>query len=117
MPVYEFECKKCKAEYSELSPYDPSGKYPDVECPKCGSKKKEKLVSLPATVYSQGVNETFTHKAGRLMERAKGERRAAEAASHMGGDPYNDPTVGPVVDDFANGGLDEGIHHPFPLKD
>lgn len=118
MPLYEFQCKnpKCKSAFSELSKYDPSGEYPDVVCPKCGSKKKGKLVSLPATVYSSGVNETFTHKAGRLMEKAKGERRAAEGASHMGADPYNDPTVGAVVDDVASG-MDEGIHNPFPIPD
>ena len=115
MPIYEFQCKKCNKEDEELSSFDVSGKYPDIKCPSCGSIKKDKLVSVPATVYSGGGNETFTHKAGRLMEKAKGERRMAEQFSHMGADPFNDRTVGPVVDDLAGGGMDEGIHHPFPL--
>lgn len=107
MALYEFCCKKCKKEYDELSKFDETGEYPDIKCPSCGSVKKEKLVSLPATVYSTGVNETFTHKAGRTMERAKGERRAAEAASHMGADPHMH------IDDTH---LGEGIHNPFPVK-
>jgi putative FmdB family regulatory protein len=107
MPLYEFVCDRCHKEYDELAPFDKTGKYPGVKCPACGSKKKEKQMSLPATVYSGGPNETFTHKAGRLMERAKGERRAAEAASHMGADPHKH------IDDTH---LGEGLHHPFPIK-
>ncbi|MBU1156859.1 MAG: zinc ribbon domain-containing protein [Proteobacteria bacterium] len=41
MPIYEYKCKKCDHEYEALV----MGSADAVECPKCGSKKKERLMS------------------------------------------------------------------------
>ena len=41
MPIYEYKCNKCSHEYEALV----MGSADAVECPKCGSKKKERLMS------------------------------------------------------------------------
>ncbi|MBU4276177.1 MAG: zinc ribbon domain-containing protein [Proteobacteria bacterium] len=41
MPIYEYKCKKCDHDYEALV----MGSADAVECPKCGSKKKERLMS------------------------------------------------------------------------
>ncbi|BEQ17013.1 FmdB family zinc ribbon protein [Desulfoferula mesophila] len=41
MPIYEYKCGKCGHEYEALVMGSPDS----VECPKCGSKKKERLMS------------------------------------------------------------------------
>jgi|APGre2960657444_1045066.scaffolds.fasta_scaffold490376_1 putative FmdB family regulatory protein len=85
MPFYEFICKKCNSEYEDLCKYDPTEKYKDVECPKCKSKKKEKIVSAAIVTFSNPVGtskfESFEYRAGYNMEKAKSERRAAEKAT------------------------------------
>ena len=42
MPIYEFECRKCKETFDALLPMGGEGK---ARCPKCGSKKVTKLLS------------------------------------------------------------------------
>lgn len=44
MPIYEFECTECKSEFELLVR---SSEVP--ACPKCDSKRLEKLLSVPAT--------------------------------------------------------------------
>jgi putative FmdB family regulatory protein len=106
MPMYEFECKKCNEQYVDLTSYDESGKYPNTKCPKCGSKKKDKLISKNVYVMNtSSQNNIFDIAAGKNMERAKAERRAAEEASHMGASPFGFNESG----DFDMG---EGIHDP-----
>jgi putative FmdB family regulatory protein len=43
MPLYEYACPKCKSEFELLIRSDET-----AECPGCGSKKLEKLLSVPA---------------------------------------------------------------------
>ena len=51
MPIFEFRCKKCDAqfEYLMLSPKDD-----DPECPKCHHKDVQKLMSA-GSVRPQGI--------------------------------------------------------------
>ncbi|MCG6538311.1 MAG: zinc ribbon domain-containing protein [Syntrophales bacterium LBB04] len=44
MPIYEFRCKKCKNIFESLifSPADEKG----LSCPKCGSKRSQKIMSI-----------------------------------------------------------------------
>ncbi|RTK93297.1 MAG: zinc ribbon domain-containing protein [Neisseriaceae bacterium] len=96
MPKYDFECKKCKCTYEELAPFDKTGKYPDVTCPECGSKSKEKVMSSCAYTFanpvgtdkwtseSQGHDYRFKHNLPKVIK----ERRDAEIASKMGKQPY-----------------------------
>ena len=108
MPIYEFTCGKCKKRYSELSKYDSTGEYADVECPKCGSMKKTKEFSIPVVCGTSSRMERFDYRAGRNLDRAQDERRFAETLSHMGTDPYSTGEFGKVPDDL--GTLDEGLH-------
>jgi putative FmdB family regulatory protein len=43
MPIYEFKCGKCRKDFEELV-Y--GGNVSKIKCPKCGSKKVEKKMSL-----------------------------------------------------------------------
>lgn len=107
--MYDFECKKCNAQYEELVDYDEKGKYPGVKCPACGSKRKTKLISSCAFSFTNpvgtdrwnsadtGHDYRFKHN----IPRVKKEREMAERLSHMGGNPYGN------VDDSR---LDVGIH-------
>lgn len=103
MPVYNFRCNICENWFEEfVRSYDPSESYPDIKCPGCGSYDKKKIPSIPSpAIFTQkeGTSkmDNFEYRAGHNMDRAKGERRAAEAASHMGPSPYN------PIDDISSG--------------
>jgi putative FmdB family regulatory protein len=47
MPLYEYECRSCENVFEELVTGNEK-----VACPKCGSKKLEKLFSVPARPQS-----------------------------------------------------------------
>jgi DNA-directed RNA polymerase subunit RPC12/RpoP len=94
MPIYHFKCLKCSEVYDELTVYDETGKYRSVKCPNCKSKQKEKTYDYDVTCTFSNPKESskwdnFGYRAGHNMEKAKADRRAAEAVSHMGTDPYN----------------------------
>ncbi len=92
MPSYEFQCKKCEVVYTDLASFDATGKYKDTKCPACGSKKKSQLMTCCAVAFTNPRDtskwDNFSYRAGKTMDEAQGTRRAAEAASHMGTDPY-----------------------------
>ena len=114
MPIYEFECKNCNKNYEDLCKFDETEKYKDVECPRCESKKKIKLISASRFAFSNpegtdrwnntstGHDYRFKHK----IPAVKAEREVAEALSHMGSDPYGSEQVGQDIE------LDTGIHDP-----
>lgn len=94
MPLYEFECKKCTKQWEEITKYDEKGKYPGVQCPDCGSKKKTKIMTrAPHAMFANPREsskwDNFSYRAGKTMEEAKDCRRNAEEKSHMGADPYH----------------------------
>ncbi|MCF7809445.1 zinc ribbon domain-containing protein [bacterium] len=43
MPIYEFICSKCNAEFDKLTSFD--WKSAGVSCPKCGSAELTRVVS------------------------------------------------------------------------
>jgi len=48
MPLYEYQCKKCKHRFEEIQQYsDP----PIKRCPKCKKGQVEKLISAPAVQF------------------------------------------------------------------
>lgn len=109
MPLYTFECKKCNTEYDEIAPFDATGKYPSVKCPRCCSKKKRKLISMCQFSFTNPVgtdrwnSDTSGHdyRFQHNIPKVKQERETAERLSHMGSQPYN------PIDDSS---LDVGIH-------
>lgn len=111
MPTYDFRCKKCNAEYSELTPHDDTGKYPKVKCPECNSKSKIYLLSAPAHKFSNPIGtDVWNSDSGGHgyryewnKPRVKAQRAIAEATSHMGSDPYGDTSAADIE-------LDTGIH-------
>lgn len=112
MPCYEFRCKKCETEYSELCAYDESGKWESVVCPECGSKSKDKLISMANFQFAQpegtdrfNNSQDYRWKA-KFLPKAINERKQAEALSHMGADPYGGSTVESDIE------MDTGIHDP-----
>lgn len=104
MPYYNFECKKCETNWEEMASYDPKSIYPTVKCPKCGHKKKDKLCTgFGIGGPTSSKMDNFNYRAGFNMEKAKTERRNAEAIVGNAS-PYKD-----MSSDFN---LGEGIHDP-----
>jgi putative FmdB family regulatory protein len=104
MPSYTFECGKCKKSFTDLVPFDPSGKYKNTECTHCGSKKKKLLPSAPNLKFADPKDtskwDNFSYRAGYNLEAAQDLRKAAEEGSHMGTAPYADG-----IDDINRGDL------------
>jgi putative FmdB family regulatory protein len=78
MPIYEFECRKCK---SKLEVFQKMSDKPPVKCKKCGGRL-EKLVSASAIQF-KGSGWYVTDYAGngrRAAEKAEKDT-AASAAS------------------------------------
>ena len=105
MPIYNFSCKKCNEVYEELVAYDETGKYSGIQCPKCESKRKVKLVNACTCNFtnpvgtdrwnseSQGHDYRFKHK----IPSVQAERDNAMKKSHMGDQPYTH------IDDISSG--------------
>ena len=112
MPTYEFECKNCNKTYSELARYDETGMYKDVECPHCGSKLKEKLMTACNYKFANPVGtDRWTSDSGghdyrfkHNLPNVQREREMAEQLSHMG-NPYSGGNAD--IEKFG-----EGIHDP-----
>ena len=47
MPIYEYRCKQCDAQFDVLQRVGEDGK--DLVCPECGAKSAERLMSLFAS--------------------------------------------------------------------
>jgi putative FmdB family regulatory protein len=98
MPLYDFSCDSCGRNFEALAPYDESGAYPSVVCPDCQSSSKHKVPSMFAFNFSnpEGTDRWNSDDCGhdyRLKTKLPSvlaERAAAEAASHMGRNPYAD---------------------------
>lgn len=95
MAIYDFECLECKSNYEELAEYDESGEYPNIACPKCGSKNKIKIPSRVVCNFTNpiGTDKFNSHdyrhwwniyRQGGSVE----QRKYAEEHSHVGANPY-----------------------------
>ena len=58
MPVYEYECKKCGKKF-ELYLVSIPDKSPRPDCPKCKSKKVDRLISRFRVVKHSGGGDDF----------------------------------------------------------
>lgn len=79
MPIYEFECRKCKA---HLEVFQKMNDKPPVKCRKCGGRL-EKLVSASAIQF-KGSGWYVTDYAGngrKAAEKAEKDTAAAAASS------------------------------------
>ena len=50
MPIYEYECTKCKQRFDLRRKIDDSDR--DISCPKCGAKFPRRVFSTFSTNYS-----------------------------------------------------------------
>jgi putative FmdB family regulatory protein len=46
MPIYEFQCEECDEKFDKLHQSEDEPRY---DCPKCGSAKTKRLMSVPAS--------------------------------------------------------------------
>ena len=47
MPIYEYRCQECGEQFEKLVRFSTSTS--EIECPKCGGRKVEKLISAFST--------------------------------------------------------------------
>ena len=102
MPNYHFKCDKCSHSFYDLASWDETGKYSDVECPKCHSIEKTQLTTVCSAIIfgnprGTSKGDSFSYVAGYNMAQAKEERRKAEEVSNAGDSPYN------PIDDVSHG--------------
>ena len=80
MPIYEFECRKCK---DHLEVFQKMSDKPPVKCKKCGGRL-EKLVSASAIQF-KGTGWYVTDYAGNGRKAAeKAEKAESDTASDSG---------------------------------
>lgn len=53
MPIYEYRCRECSHRFERIRPMDDEGA--DLQCPECGCRAPERLLSVfAATTSSTG---------------------------------------------------------------
>jgi len=52
MPIYEYECSRCRAEFELLVRSDR-----DIECPECHSTRLERKLSVVASPNGKGLGD------------------------------------------------------------
>ena len=62
MPVYEFHCDACKADFDEI--VSMSARNQKVTCPKCGSKKTARKLSSVTVGFSEKEASGGGHGSG-----------------------------------------------------
>ena len=50
MPIYEYRCLECGEKFEKLVRFSASTS--EIECPKCGGRKVERLISAFSTIRS-----------------------------------------------------------------
>ncbi len=95
MPTFDFNCKDCNHVFEELCNTDPTETYPEVTCPHCKSKNKEKLLNSCNFTFAQPEgtdrwNKSHDYRFYHKQPGIRKERENAVAKSHMGSKPYND---------------------------
>ena len=106
MAIYEYECKKCKHQYTLMCLMsEKDKKQKSKKCPECKSVSKLQILSpvnfnfanpVGCDKYNNSQNYRYYHeheKEGGVRD----QRKFAETNSHMGSDPY------PKLDDINNG--------------
>ncbi len=85
MPIYEFECRKCKA---QLEVFQKMNDKPPVKCKKCGGRL-EKLVSASAIQF-KGSGWYVTDYAGNGRKAAEKAEKDTAASSTSSDDKKSD---------------------------
>ena len=88
MPIYEFECRKCK---DRLEVFQKMNDKPPVKCQKCGGKL-EKLISASAIQF-KGSGWYVTDYAGNGRKAAEKAERDTASGSDKKDDKKSEKTV------------------------
>lgn len=110
MPIYEYRCRKCKKKFSVLTLR--VGERVSAECPKCGGRAADRLMSRFALPKSEearldaladpsrlaGLDENDPRSVGRWMKKMGQEM----------GDDFGDGDLDEMVDDMESGDDDFG---------
>jgi putative FmdB family regulatory protein len=80
MPLYEYQCKKCKHTFEKIQSFSDK---PIKKCPKCGGPV-EKLLSAPAVQF-KGTGWYVTDYAAKSSGRSGGESKDASSSSDGAG--------------------------------
>jgi putative FmdB family regulatory protein len=60
IPTFDFQCTACKEEFEKTLPFGSKAK---PACPTCGSKKTEKLITMPSIAFKgSGFYKTDSSK-------------------------------------------------------
>jgi len=62
MPLYEYSCRECAADFEVLQPVGADGA--GLECPECGAPRPERLVSTFACSADAGAASAGAGSAG-----------------------------------------------------
>jgi putative FmdB family regulatory protein len=73
MPIYEYKCRSCEHYFEELVRH---GQTPD--CPECGGRELEQLISLPA-VSTEGSRQRNLSRARERAGKTHKEKQHAQA--------------------------------------
>ena len=73
MPIYEYQCEKCKHQFEYL--VLPSS--PAAECPSCHHKKLQKMISLCA-VSSEGTRQSHLNRERKKYSKINKEKQHEE---------------------------------------
>jgi len=68
MPVYEYQCKKCRHKFELKQSFDDD---PIVTCPKCGGKAKRVFSSVPIIFKGSGFYTTDSKPTGGEVPKPK----------------------------------------------
>jgi putative FmdB family regulatory protein len=88
MPLYEYRCRPCGHNFEHLK-LRPSHV---AECPTCGSKDLERLISL-TSMSSENTRQSSLQAAHRKIAAARDDRRRQE--HHQLHEHFEDPVAGP----------------------
>ena len=109
MPIYEFECRKCK---DHLEVFQKMSDKPPVKCKKCGGRL-EKLVSASAIQF-KGSGWYVTDYAGngrKAAEKAESDSAASDSSASKDTAPASN-----VSDDKKGEKSDKKIKESSPAK-
>jgi putative FmdB family regulatory protein len=75
MPTYEYECDSCHFRFERKQRFDEE---PVAMCPKCGSKSRRVIHSVPVIFKGSGFYTTDNRKGVPEPEKSKGESPGGE---------------------------------------
>ena len=105
MPTYAFQCDQCSRKFDALCSWAESQNY---KCEVCG-QAASKLLTTCSIKFSDPKStskwDNFSYRAGYNLEKAQGERRAAEARE-KDSSPYTNIDDSYLPGVFGKGGID-----------